>query len=577
MKNFKKIILTFAMAFAILAPSIVFAETTNVKTKEQFVEALKTSGTIVVDEDITIDSRLDIKDVDITLNLNNHTITFTNSGRLQLKKGSLDITGKGTLKESAPSTAPVVVYGSENKEDANYSVLTIGKEITLKGLYGVFISYDKHYFAYGAVLNVYGTTLGSCDGEDCGAGVYINGMIQGIEGNVPVININKGAVIADGTAGGIYAAGYGKWTLEDVEINCGDIGLGIKSGIFTFKNVTVVNSAAYKVFSENNNGINSTGAAIQIESNKGYAGGINITITGGSYTSTHGYAIQHYKATDSAANALESLTIDGAKVISSEKNQAITALDGDKITVKTGTFSSDVSSYVVEGYVQDEVDKQFVVAKKEVVIDTPTIDTTKEVKEVTIGIKEDKTISETLQKAIKADKTLAEKVADINAVVDIAINNQDEDKAPEAAVKAINKLVETKSSMKVASFFDITLNVLNGITKDNLGTLSELDKEITFNVALPEDLTKVEEGYTRTYYIVRYHGDEAEIIDTELNGNVLTFASDKFSTYAIAYTDTKTEENPKTGDSIVLYLTTGIIALAGIGYTALNIYKRKNN
>ena len=77
--------------------------------------------------------------------------------------------------------------------------------------------------------------------------------------------------------------------------------------------------------------------------------------------------------------------------------------------------------------------------------------------------------------------------------------------------KSIKELAKEKNDIKVVLFFDITLNVKNNITGETLGTLSTLDNKIKFNMALPEELTKVAEGYTRKYYVVRYHDGKSEI------------------------------------------------------------------
>ena len=64
--------------------------------------------------------------------------------------------------------------------------------------------------------------------------------------------------------------------------------------------------------------------------------------------------------------------------------------------------------------------------------------------------------------------------------------------------------------------------------------ITNLNKPITISLEIPED--KLMEGYT--YYVIRVHNSEAERIDGKLEGNKLTFASDKFSTYALAYEET---------------------------------------
>ena len=143
--------------------------------------------------------------------------------------------------------------------------------------------------------------------------------------------------------------------------------------------------------------------------------------------------------------------------------------------------------------------------------------------------------------------------------------------------KSIKELAKEKNDIKVVLFFDITLNVKNNITGETLGTLSTLDNKIKFNMALPEELTKVAEGYTRKYYVVKYHDGKSEIISASVDGNVLSFESDKFSTYALAYEDVKAEVivNPPTGDKIVLDLVVGIVSVAGLGLVAKSIAKRK--
>ena len=73
----------------------------------------------------------------------------------------------------------------------------------------------------------------------------------------------------------------------------------------------------------------------------------------------------------------------------------------------------------------------------------------------------------------------------------VTIDNQKEEEAPTDATKSIKELAKEKNDIKVVLFFDITLNVKNNITGETLGTLSTLDNKIKFNMALPEELTKV--------------------------------------------------------------------------------------
>ena len=211
------------------------------------------------------------------------------------------------------------------------------------------------------------------------------------------------------------------------------------------------------------------------------------------------------------------------------------------------------------------------IVKYETKVDVPTIDTTKKVEEVTIGVKKDTELDNTLKKA-QEKAGLGVDSADTTVTIDVK-NVKTED-VPEITAENITNLVKTKK-LTLGSYFDIDINVINESTNNKVGNITELDNKITFNVALPEELTNVAKGYTRTYYIVRYHNRTAEILDAKLDGNVLTFASDKFSTYAIAYTDTLTKTtNPNTSDAIAVYA--GLLVISSLAIGAFVLRKRYN-
>lgn len=79
---------------------------------------------------------------------------------------------------------------------------------------------------------------------------------------------------------------------------------------------------------------------------------------------------------------------------------------------------------------------------------------------------------------------------------------------------------------------------------EELGTLNKLEEEITITVAIPEELKA--EG--RTYKVIRNHNGEVTVLETVLNEDgTISFKTDRFSTYALAYADeegTSTNPNP---------------------------------
>ena len=580
MKKFKRLVLTTLLLVIILVPTKTFAlEFTKVKDAEALISALEEGKNIKLTSDILGVDKTLLINKEITIDLNGNNISFTKNNSFEVIGGNLTLTGKGTVKEEVPYYGAVMLRGSANKDDINYSTLTVEKDVTLEGWSPIFINQlngvNKVKDSYGVTVNLYGTLNGVTDSTgDRGHGIYVNGNIQHKE-NYPVINIYDGAKIT--TPGdGIYAAGYAKWNIEGATIN-GAIGIGAKSGIFNLKNVYIKATDPYMDPKYWGNGIYSNGAAIQIESNNGYAGAIEITIDGGKYESVNAYAIHHYLASkngESVNNSLENLTIKNGTFIGGKDNIAIDVVDGEKIAITGGTYSSSVAKYITDEYVESKLENNYVVAKKEVTVDTPTIDTTKPVEEVTVGVKENKDLNDTLKEALKDSKI---DVSDINATILVEIINQKETEVSEEASKSINDLTKENSNIKLLSFFDITLAVKNNITGEALGNLTELNKKITFNMALPENIAKVEEGYTRKYYVVRYHDGKSEVIPATVDGNIITFESDKFSTYALAYEDTKNSsiENPPTSDTVIMDLVVGTASVIGLLLVGKNLIKRK--
>lgn len=580
MKKFKRLVLTTLLLVIILVPAKTFAlEFTEVKDAEALISALEEGKNIKLTSDILGVDKILLINKEITIDLNGNNISFTKNNSFEVIGGNLTLTGKGTIKEEVPYYGAVMLRGSANKDDINYSTLTVEKDVTLEGWSPIFINQlngvNKVKDSYGVTVNLYGTLNGVADSTgDRGHGIYVNGNIQHKE-NYPVINIYDRAKIT--TPGdGIYAAGYAKWNIEGATIN-GAIGIGAKSGIFNLKNVYIKATDPYMDPKYWGNGIYSNGAAIQIESNNGYAGAIEITIDGGKYESVNAYAIHHYLASkngENINNSLENLTIKNGTFIGGKDNIAIDVVDGEKIAITGGTYSSSVAKYITDEYVESKLENNYVVAKKEVTVDTPTIDTTKPVEEVTVGVKENKDLNDTLKEALKDSKI---DVSDINATILVEIINQKETEVSEEASKSINDLTKENSNIKLLSFFDITLAVKNNITGEALGNLTELNKKITFNMALPETITKVEEGYTRKYYVVRYHDGKSEVIPATVDGNIITFESDKFSTYALAYEDTKNSsiENPPTSDTVIMDLVVGTASVIGLLLVGKNLIKRK--
>lgn len=199
----------------------------EVNTEEEFISAMNSGEDIKLTENIEVNSTITL-DKEVELDLNGKEIAFALNKYIYLKGGNLNITGTGTLYEKSPYFSPIIVKGSEKVEDVNYTTLTIGENVTIKGWAGLFIDQNNSK-AYGVTVNVNGTTIGMKDTNgDLGSGIYLNGSITD-NNNTPVINISSTAKIsAEGQ--GIYAAGYGVWTIEEGASIEGNTGIEIRAG-----------------------------------------------------------------------------------------------------------------------------------------------------------------------------------------------------------------------------------------------------------------------------------------------------------------------------------------------------------
>lgn len=349
MKNFKKLIFTFM--FAVLLMPVLNAASVNVNTEEELLNAVKSDGTIVLNDNITLTKALEVKGNNVIIDLNGKTITIQNgyNGYFDLFKGKLEFTGKGTIKDVRVKervAATIWVEGSTDVNDKDFSVLTIGKDVTIDTTqWGLAVS-DTDGKAYGLTVNFNGKIVSSAVN---GGGITVFGNVKNIGNgltNAPVINLsNTASVKAVGDAA-LYAAGVGIWYIDGGTYE-GLSTIGAKSSKFVINNGMFIATGVPKTGELYGNGIISTGSVIQIENNKGYAGNIEITVNGGTFKSEKGLSIYHYPPNEEGeTNALKSLIINGGTFTGDVK-----MVEGDKISVTNGTFSTKtVESYIPNTY-----------------------------------------------------------------------------------------------------------------------------------------------------------------------------------------------------------------------------------
>ena len=132
--------------------------------------------------------------------------------------------------------------------------------------------------------------------------------------------------------------------------------------------------------------------------------------------------------------------------------------------------------------------------------------------------------------------------------------------------KQATEAVLTDTEYTLGMYLNIDLiKLING---QQVGKITEINSPIHITVEVPEELQSAD----REFVIVRIHNGTAEILeDIDDDPDTITIATDKFSTYSIAYKDTE-KLNPHTGAAVPVSVT--VVACAVIA-AAVTVRKRK--
>ena len=145
-------------------------------------------------------------------------------------------------------------------------------------------------------------------------------------------------------------------------------------------------------------------------------------------------------------------------------------------------------------------------------------------------------------------------------------------------------LVEAQlnSTNKIAMYLD--LKVVASVTKDGnkVGddvTVSETGTPVKFTIALDDSFINTKNTVDRTYQVVRIHNGVVDVLPAtfDADSKTITFETDKFSTYALMYTDTpKASKTPSTADNmnVALYSGVAVVSVLAIGF--LFFFKKRN-
>ena len=633
----KRMLFVIAMVALMFYVPTVSAATIEVYDDTTLIDAFKTAennDVIKLTSDIVHnDTFLQVDNGrTITLDLNGKTLKvddkISTNRSLRVYNGKLTVKN-GTISYKAHNA--INVKGSETSKDDFSSKLVVEKDVTLEGLYGIAILSETKKGAYGVTVDFAGKI------EATEGGITVNGKVQQDNG-VPVINLLDGAVI-NSTKTGIYAAGAGTWNLGNITVTGIDSAIGVKAGKITINGGTyTATGKKVELPKEYNDGINPSGATIQIEGNKNYNRNIELYINDGKFISKNYSNILEYIVTgdDTAVNKIE---INGGTFTPNyeEPTLVLTGELTSKIPgiVSGGIYTGDISSVLKPGY-KSYIDNEGNVLVKKIDVKEGTF----KVMGKAIGVAEGAVVqlkqgSKLLQtsvvdangdyifnKVAKGVYTLVlngnfesiskyvevtkDTTVDINAlapgnkIVFVGEN------APDVAVKGLEKVSPNNDVVMIIGTNEEATDehdaIKNEVKADNYDFIDILLSYNNDEIAETDDVLMLALSYNldgkTNIGISRYHNDAVStftklkempkndseykdgtfFIDEE--NNMIYIFTNKFSSYAVTYNNPTVNNevvNPKTGDSILNYVGIMFITVTILGTSVYFLRKKENN
>ena len=596
MKKLLTIVASMALAVGCMLPQPLHAEESTeatVKTKEQLQEAIKNVNisTIRLGENISADVVIP-ENRSITLDLGGKTLTNETSHTIY-NKGVLTIDGTAgtvdnvTHAKAALDNDGVAILNSGNfirsKENGinsttsggnsfytirNHGDMTINSSVSVSqnGRYSSMIENGwqngkENKTGTASLMEINGGTfsggLNTIKNDDYGE-LTINGgsfsnTVQAALLNWNIATINGGEFTSDGNA-----ILNGK--LDDV-MDKGQ--LVIHDGTFKSENSSIAPmNGSFEKFGS----VSITGGLFSSDPslNKGHvAEGYKV------FLGQKGYAVIPLATNIELSKKNITLEVGSSEVLvatlspDESKTETVEWSSSDEkiASVKDGKVTANAPGKVTiiattEGGLTANCE---VTVTKPVAVETPSIDTSKPTDEIKVGVNDEKaekllkdvtdqiiagssefTDADTANaviEAAKAGKTVTV-VADVQKADSSNAQVQADAKKIQKELEALT--AESNNTATVAMYLD--LSVLIKADDIELGNITNMSTPMKFTVVVPENL--LAEG--REFYILRVHNGAVNKIVPERNKNILTFRTDRFSTYAVVYEDKKVEDNGTT-------------------------------
>lgn len=302
------------LPFELFACVIIAAEgkifDAEIRTETEFISALQDPNVlkITLKNDIVTTRNLEVsRNLIIDLGGFNLTSLKANICVIDIKYGSVFITGKGSIVAYGLKGTAVRVKGATTSDNENYAEVLIDESIKLfaPNHYGLFIA-PNFKAAYGVTVDFRGTMVA----QD---GFCISDSVRGRGKNIPLIKIaDQTKITVDENSGvAIHAAGYGRWEIGASEIT-GATGIVAQSGNITLNGTKIIATGEYVEADSADDGLTMIGAVLQSGKAINPDHSVEITVNGGEYTSLRSYLFAETRRAKSKP-ALQMLVIEGGE------------------------------------------------------------------------------------------------------------------------------------------------------------------------------------------------------------------------------------------------------------------------
>lgn len=525
------------------------------------LSAASPGETVKVLQDTSIDSYTPVNQ-NVTIDLNGNTIYSKGAGfDVAVNTANAELTLKnGTMK--------VVAYAAWVQ---NGGKVTIESDMTVE---------STKYAAIVVVDNVSSVVVNGTVKSEENFAISGNG---GKNHSGTSITINNGAVVESADAPAIYHPQSGTLTVNGGFITGTESAIAIKSGTLNISGGTIKATGLDTTPTEGySNGINASGAAIQIESNVGYYGNpdntynsphndsdeVQINITGGNIESQNGVAIYEYLDSKTSKSSVKGINISSGYIKGPKANFMVSEqLSNDKISVTGGYFTSDPTTYVkstakapryvvdsdVTGYsfkVTPDVPQKapVIVADKTEVTNAIADNDAKNAVDAIInnanvdGVAE--AITDTAKNTVLAKAGVNEndqKNPDVRIIIDVSV-----------AVKALDATTDSESKITSLTFEAVPAATVTTVTNNVASPPSQpidipnsyLNGNITVKLPLPEGFTPKQIKHISADNSVEYfldHSERGAKTFTIDDNHCAVFTITKFSTFEVSGMQTYVE------------------------------------